>query len=130
MIVDKPVDPSTISRDVLDTNNTPFETTIPSIREFVSRGSVRRAFLDAKIGSLKAELDKLLEERNLLDTEIRKHEGALSPLRRIPPEILSLILTLASPFTASVMNIEDGPWALSAVCGQWRSIVLAQPRLW
>ncbi|KAJ7812034.1 hypothetical protein B0H14DRAFT_2377905, partial [Mycena olivaceomarginata] len=85
---------------------------------------------DTKIYSLQAELDKLLEERDSLDTEIRKHEGALSPLRRIPPEILSLIFDFASPFTECFMIIEDGPWPLSAVCSRWRSIALSQPSLW
>ncbi|KAJ7314375.1 hypothetical protein DFH08DRAFT_755855, partial [Mycena albidolilacea] len=129
-LVDKPVH-SPISRDILDANNDPpAEHNLLSIRESVSRGSARRAFLDTKISSLQAKLDKLLEERDSLDTEIRKHEGALSPLRRIPPEVLSLIFDFASPFTECFVIIEDGPWPLSAVCSRWRSIALCQPSLW
>ncbi|KAJ7812042.1 hypothetical protein B0H14DRAFT_3753978, partial [Mycena olivaceomarginata] len=82
------------------------------------------------IASLKAELAKLLEERESLDAEVRRHEGALSPLRRTPVEIISLIFTFAAPFRSDVMNVEEGPWVLSAVCSRWRTIALSQPSLW
>ncbi|KAJ7738101.1 hypothetical protein B0H14DRAFT_2407992, partial [Mycena olivaceomarginata] len=127
---DKPVDSSTVSRDILNTNDAPTEHNLPSIREFVSCGSVCRAYLDAKIAPLRAELNKLLEECNFLNTKIQKHEGALSPLCRIPPEILLLIFTCALPSTTSLMNLKDGPWPLSRVCSQWRTIALSQPSLW
>ncbi|KAJ6593312.1 hypothetical protein B0H19DRAFT_16957 [Mycena capillaripes] len=131
--LNQPVGSSPISRVILDTNNPPAEANLSSIREFVSRGSARREVLDAKIGSLKAELEKLLEERNFLDTEIRKHEGALSPLRRMPTEIISLIFTFATPPVTpsnNLMDVQEGPWVLSAVCGRWRTIILSSPWFW
>ncbi|KAJ7631368.1 hypothetical protein DFH06DRAFT_1224340 [Mycena polygramma] len=130
---DKSVDPSTISRDILDTNDPPADFNISSIREFVSRGSARRAVLDSKIAPLKAELKKLVDERNALDTEIRKHEGAISPLRRLPTEVICIIFTLALPpfaYSSNVMNVHEGPWVLSAVCSRWRTIALSQPCFW
>ncbi|KAJ7314386.1 hypothetical protein DFH08DRAFT_652339, partial [Mycena albidolilacea] len=114
----------------LDTNSPPAEYNHPALRAFVSRGSARRAYLDAKTASLKAELEKLLEERDSLDAEVRKHEGALSPLRRMPVEIISLIFKFAAPFRSYVMNVKEGPWTLSAVCSRWRNIALSQPSLW
>ncbi|KAK7024911.1 F-box domain-containing protein [Favolaschia claudopus] len=135
-----PVEPSTISKEILDTNNPPAEHDFPALREFVARGSARRAVLDSKISPLKAELDKLLEERNALDVEIRKHEGAISPLRHLPTEILSLIFTYAvhpaEPFSffayqlSSFMDMKSGPLPLSAVCSRWRRIALSQSSLW
>ncbi|KAJ7763667.1 hypothetical protein DFH07DRAFT_812712 [Mycena maculata] len=72
-------------------------------------------------------LDTLLEERNALDLEVRKHEGALSPLRRMPPELLSLIFQNALfPHYPSA----DTPWIISAVCSRWRNITLSLPSLW
>ncbi|KAF7356231.1 F-box domain-containing protein [Mycena venus] len=132
--VDEPIDPSTVPRDILDTNDPPAEYNFPSIQEFVSRGSARRAFLDAKIAPLQEELGKLLEERNALDTEIRKHEGALSPLRRMPTEIISLIFTtfIATDLLENygIMDIHGGPWVLGAVCSRWRNVILSQPCFW
>ncbi|KAF8217035.1 hypothetical protein K438DRAFT_1557946, partial [Mycena galopus ATCC 62051] len=136
-MADEPVGSSRVPRDILDANNPAAECHIASIREFVSLGTARRAFLDAKMAPLKAELHKLLEECESLDTEIRKHEGALSPLRRMPTEIMSLIFTFASPpFSCCrrgiswLMSSEEGPWVLSAVCSRWRNIALSQPNLW
>ncbi|KAJ7879187.1 hypothetical protein B0H14DRAFT_3773701 [Mycena olivaceomarginata] len=119
---DKPVDPSPIPRDILDTNNPPAEYNHPALRAF--------SVLDATITALKAELSKLLEERESLDAEVRKHEGALSPLRRMPVEIVSLIFKFAAPFRSYVMSVKEGPWILSAVCSRWRTIALSQPNLW
>ncbi|KAJ6481255.1 hypothetical protein C8R47DRAFT_1135170 [Mycena vitilis] len=128
-----PVNPSTIPRHILDTNEPPADFNISSLREFVSRGSARRTVLDSRIAPLKAELEKLLGERNSLDAEIRKHEGALSPLRRVPTEIICTIFTLAlhpSTYSSNIINVEEGPWVLSAVCSRWRTIVLSQPCFW
>ncbi|KAK7024947.1 F-box domain-containing protein [Favolaschia claudopus] len=132
------VELSKIPEDILDTNNPPADHNIPALREFVAKGNARRAFLDSKISLLKLELDKLLEERNALDLEIRKHEGAISPLRHLPPEILSLIFTYAVQPCKTLkdrknqylLDSESGPWPLGAVCARWRRIVLFQPTLW
>ncbi|KAK7024921.1 F-box domain-containing protein [Favolaschia claudopus] len=128
-----PVESSTISKDILDTNNPPAEHDFPALREFVARGSARRAVLDSKISLLKAELDKLLEERNALDVEIQKHEGAISPLRHLPTEILSIIFMYAVQFSFThqhSMDMKSGPIPLSAVCSRWRRIALSQSSLW
>ncbi|KAJ6592315.1 hypothetical protein DFH09DRAFT_1025215 [Mycena vulgaris] len=74
-------------------------------------------------------MEKLLEERTSLDTDIRKHEGAISPLRRMPTELLSLIFKYMLPPYATP-RVDPGPWAISAVCSRWRTIVLSQPALW
>ncbi|KAK7024915.1 hypothetical protein R3P38DRAFT_1054100 [Favolaschia claudopus] len=86
--------------------------------------------------SLKAKLDALLNERRTLDIQIGKHLGALSPLRRVPTEILSLIFESAvdpgerpgAPWGEILMNMV--PWDLSNVCVRWRRIALSQPNLW
>ncbi|KAJ7117452.1 hypothetical protein C8R44DRAFT_790751 [Mycena epipterygia] len=123
-----PVGPSTVPADILENNNPPAEFNIPAIREFVARGSARRTCLDAKIASLRASLDALLQERNPLDAEIRKHEGALSPLRCMPTELLSLIFKYTLP--PHTPGARSGPWVIGAVCSRWRTIVLSQPSLW
>ncbi|KAK7024918.1 hypothetical protein R3P38DRAFT_2951765 [Favolaschia claudopus] len=85
---------------------------------------------------LKTELDALLNESRTLDIQISKHLGALSPLRCIPTELLSLIFEFAvqpgehpgSPWGTILTNMV--PWDLSDVCARWRRIALSQPNLW
>ncbi|KAJ6582031.1 hypothetical protein B0H19DRAFT_929574, partial [Mycena capillaripes] len=119
---------SLVSRDILDTNDPPIESQIPFLRDFVSMGRARMTALDAKIASLQSSLDKLREERDGLDMEVQKHEGGLSPLRRMPTEILSLIFTFTLP--PYQPGAEPAPWTVSAVCARWRLIVISQPYFW
>ncbi|KAK7012799.1 hypothetical protein R3P38DRAFT_3014489 [Favolaschia claudopus] len=92
--------------------------------------------VDVEPSPLKTELDELLNGRRDLDIQIGKHLGALSPLRRIPTELLSLIFEFAidpgerpgAPLGEILMNMV--PWELSNVCARWRRIALSQPNLW
>ncbi|KAJ7694655.1 hypothetical protein B0H17DRAFT_1009229 [Mycena rosella] len=121
-------DTTPISSDILYTNNPPADAQIPSIRDYISNGLARTTHLNEAIASLQVSLDKLIEERDALDIEIGKHKGALSPLRRIPPEILSHIFTFTLP--SHCPSADSAPWIVSSVCARWRAITLSQPRLW
>ncbi|KAJ7019453.1 hypothetical protein C8F04DRAFT_1051739 [Mycena alexandri] len=75
------------------------------------------------MASLEAALDKLREERNALNIEIRRHQ-----LRNMPLEVLSLIFTFTfRPYHAVP---EPAPWSISAVCTRWRNTVISQPCFW
>ncbi|KAJ7429899.1 hypothetical protein FB451DRAFT_1291523 [Mycena latifolia] len=115
--------PTPVPRDIIDTNNPPSDAQIPSIRDFVSGAHARMIQLNAAI-------DKLIQEREALDVEIRKYQGALSPIRRIPTEILSHIFTFALPPHLPERASESAPWIISAVSARWRAIVLSQPHFW
>ncbi|KAJ7625619.1 hypothetical protein FB45DRAFT_921869 [Roridomyces roridus] len=112
---------------ILETNEPPTESQIPSIRDFISRARSHKSLLDSKIAQVQSLLQELLSERDEVDNEIRKHEGALSPLRRMPPEILSLIFT--STFSRTLFSEQSAPWIASAVCSRWRLIALS-PTFW
>ncbi|KAJ7918621.1 hypothetical protein B0H13DRAFT_2269015 [Mycena leptocephala] len=119
-----PFDPSLVSSDILETNDPPLESQIPFLRDFVARGRARMDVLNPKIALLQSALDELLEERDKLDIEIREHKGGLSPLRRMPTEILSHIFSLV------LRPSESAPWTVSAVCARWRTTVISQPSFW
>ncbi|KAJ7864031.1 hypothetical protein B0H13DRAFT_1088406 [Mycena leptocephala] len=122
-----PFSPTPAPNDILETNNPPLESEIPLLQDFVSRGRARMTVLDSRLALLQSSFSKLLEERDELDIEIRKYEGALSPLRRLPTEIISLIFT----FTLRLrVNDESAPWTVSAVCARWRATVIFQPCFW
>ncbi|KAG7091671.1 hypothetical protein E1B28_010690 [Marasmius oreades] len=79
---------------------------------------------------------KIVEESTtrilLLEETSRRYHSILSPIRRIPAEILSFILTLA------VKKNRFGPPGysrshaslLSSVCAFWRSVTLDDPYIW
>ncbi|KAJ7312372.1 hypothetical protein DFH08DRAFT_756381 [Mycena albidolilacea] len=122
-----PLAPTVVSVDILETNNPPLASQIPMLRDFISHRRAHRAALDAKIAVLQTALATLFEQKVELDLEIGIHEGALSPLRRIPAEILSHIFAFTLP---PHLDTESAPWAVSAVCARWRAIIISQPCFW
>ncbi|KAJ7656522.1 hypothetical protein DFH06DRAFT_1132448 [Mycena polygramma] len=68
-----------------------------------------------------------------LDGDIRKDEEPFSKLHDLPIELLLLVFAFAMPpFTppSGFLGLREGPWALSAVCHGWRTLVLSQPSFW
>ncbi|KAJ7647871.1 hypothetical protein FB45DRAFT_210328 [Roridomyces roridus] len=124
-----PLEPSETPREILACNEPTPEIHVPSLQAFIARGISRRTRLDSKIAVLQAALKKTVAERNLLAAEIREHQGALSPLRGLPIEILASIFVLL-PSENLLAPGASGPWCISAVCSRWRAIALSLPSLW
>ncbi|KAG7093390.1 hypothetical protein E1B28_007071 [Marasmius oreades] len=84
----------------------------------------------AEINRLKARMIALEMRRDRLDETITNYRSLLSPICRMPIEILGHIFS----FCCETNHISDLDSAIvivfSAVCGHWRGIVLATPRLW
>ncbi|KAJ7742840.1 hypothetical protein B0H16DRAFT_1018744, partial [Mycena metata] len=116
--------------EILETNNPPPESQIPSLRDFISRALARATCIDAEIATLQSAIDKLLSEREALNTEVQKHKGAISPLRRLPTEMLSLIFTFALAPRQDSISAPSAPWTISAVCARWRTTAISQPCFW
>ncbi|KAJ6592314.1 hypothetical protein DFH09DRAFT_1358042 [Mycena vulgaris] len=114
-----------IPGDILATNRPPLEPEILRIRSVIAEERARKTRLDAQIAALEATLNKFTEDRHVLEAEILGYEGTLSPLRRMPPELLSLIFTLARRPSG-----DPAPWTVSQVCRRWREIAIYQPSFW
>ncbi|KAJ6597562.1 hypothetical protein DFH09DRAFT_1132159 [Mycena vulgaris] len=101
---------------------------------------------DTEISRLKAELSKLEADRAALHGHCDGCRGLLSPIRRLPSEILVEIFALyersftpvfdARPKSSSSLDIEmsrlakTSLLAVSAVCARWHTIVMGTPTLW
>ncbi|KAJ6582024.1 hypothetical protein B0H19DRAFT_522388 [Mycena capillaripes] len=120
--------PTLVSSDTLEKNDPPVESELPHLREFISRGSARMRVLDARIALLQASLDKIIQEKDELDIEVRRHEGSFSAMRRIPMEIMSLIFSFT--LRPHQQDTAPAPWTISAVCVRWRATVISQPCFW
>ncbi|KAJ7715835.1 hypothetical protein B0H16DRAFT_263173 [Mycena metata] len=128
------------TQSLLTSNDPPLETQIQTIEDFILAGSTRLAALDDQIESQRAcstATVGLITERDALDQSVREHNAVLSPIRRIPTEILFHIFLLTLPHTKRVpgvmgrkQNIPAPPWRLGHVCKHWRDCALAYRRLW
>ncbi|KAF5349078.1 hypothetical protein D9756_009428 [Leucocoprinus leucothites] len=91
--------------------------------------------LDAKIASAemalvqlvreaKASIAKMAEEKSRLEEDEATTKSYLSPVRRLPAELLREI------FLWHFEEHEACAWVLAAVCSSWRRLALRTPKLW
>lgn len=96
----------------------------------VPRYRTSLARVDTRLDLIMASFEKTSLERWSLVAQIGKLQGAHSPLRRLPTELLSLIFTFANIPGSDPLAYKRSPWNFSQVCAQWRAIALAQLALW
>ncbi|THU80739.1 hypothetical protein K435DRAFT_695058 [Dendrothele bispora CBS 962.96] len=67
----------------------------------------------------------LKSRRQKVASYIHKHRGLLSPMRRLPPEIIAELFPYCLPSAhPPTRNLSDAPLSLTLVCKQWRGIVI------
>ncbi|KAJ6530859.1 hypothetical protein DFH09DRAFT_994426, partial [Mycena vulgaris] len=80
-------------------------------------------------------MEQLEDERASLSRYHTQHKAILSPIRRIPSEILAEIFSWTLPSVLHVrrrraLNVADSPWVLTHTSGRWRAVALSTPLLW
>ncbi|RDB27571.1 hypothetical protein Hypma_003901 [Hypsizygus marmoreus] len=87
--------------------------------------------LDAEIALIQDTLREPLLRRQREYSRLQSYRAALSPLRTVPNEILSIIFTYSVTGPIEVPGYLDGePWNLSHVCSRWRQVALGEQDLW
>ncbi|KAF7342616.1 F-box domain-containing protein [Mycena sanguinolenta] len=127
-----PTDPQTLARfeQLSTTNEPPQASELAFIRPIIDKASARLASLDEEISRLQSRLQKLEDARAALSEYHAKTTVILSPMRRIPPEIIGEIFSCTLPTIRDALSVENCPWVLTHVCGGWRDVALSIPSLW
>ncbi|KAJ7072769.1 hypothetical protein C8F01DRAFT_1105150, partial [Mycena amicta] len=91
--------------------------------------------LDTKISATRGILQAFEHQRAQLSTETAEFCAILSPVRLVPPEILSEVFCHLAPTLPLASDpqreqVEHPPWALALVCRSWRAVALSLPQLW
>ncbi|KAJ7652800.1 hypothetical protein DFH06DRAFT_1090271, partial [Mycena polygramma] len=121
--------PLPATHPLLTHNDPPAESETPKILDFLASARKRRDSLDSKIAAVADILCTLAKERDLLAQDIRSHEGAISPLRQLPTEILCRIFVMALKPLAN-FELPKAPWYLGQISKRWREIAIGMPVLW
>ncbi|KAK0495083.1 hypothetical protein EDD18DRAFT_1332974 [Armillaria luteobubalina] len=93
---------------------------------------------------LEKQTSILRHKRLALNERIRERKALLSPVRRLPPEVLVLIFheTIEFPWKRINANDDwrcfdldrqfdaDSPWSIASVSRRWREVSLSFPELW
>ncbi|KAJ7019195.1 hypothetical protein C8F04DRAFT_975995, partial [Mycena alexandri] len=119
------------SASKLGTNYCPRDEEILEIRDLLVEPLTRLKRLDARIADLQKTIDKLTEERVAVSIYVDAHRALVSPVRRLPLEILQEIFVACLPTHRNcVMSMTEAPVLLGRICSSWRALSLTTPRLW
>ncbi|KZP30998.1 hypothetical protein FIBSPDRAFT_725040, partial [Athelia psychrophila] len=102
------------------------------ITELLTVAQLTVAQIDIKIEDMQTKLAGLLTKRNSRQEVMNCHDSLLSPIRRLPDEILRHIFFLCLPVSKdkSGISIKRAPPLLTQVCISWRTCALSSQRLW
>ncbi|KAJ7167971.1 hypothetical protein C8R46DRAFT_1094602 [Mycena filopes] len=125
----------------LRTNSIPTE--FSHFRQIVASSPSDLARYDTEIDKLQQTLKRLSSERDSLQIYSHRCSSLLTPIRRIPPEVLAQIFDLCAldpvPFADADAELPDHAIAralqghlarVSQVCFRWHETVLGTPWLW
>ncbi|KAJ7502628.1 hypothetical protein B0H11DRAFT_2363514 [Mycena galericulata] len=115
----------------LGTNYSPKDEEIAEIKALLIEPSLRLKSLNDEIADLQRAIEKLEEQRDGLDAHIEAHTALISPLRRMPPDMIQEIFMACLPTHRNcVMSAKEAPVLLGRICSSWRTLSLSTPRLW
>ncbi|KAJ7592787.1 hypothetical protein C8J56DRAFT_1161829 [Mycena floridula] len=84
-----------------------------------------------EISRLTAAIDKLVLEREKLQSNVVAYKAVLAPIRLLPEDMLREIFVNCLPSNKpACITITDAPLLLGRICRSWRKIALSTSALW
>ncbi|KAF5356625.1 hypothetical protein D9758_008250 [Tetrapyrgos nigripes] len=84
-----------------------------------------------EINQLERRLSSLRDVRRGLELRASRYRSLLSPIRRLPPELLSYVFEFACADPALIGSyLRSFPVQISQVCTSWRNLARSTPKLW
>ncbi|KAJ7654672.1 hypothetical protein DFH06DRAFT_1416513 [Mycena polygramma] len=125
--------PGTRHHILMKSNEPPLDSDVVVVQSVISEADERLAWLANEISQLRDRLQRLEEEQVSLSSFRAQNSTILSPLRRMPPELLSEIFAWTLPSVKQKrrkLRIMDSPWVFTHVSRHWRAIAVLNPALW
>ncbi|KAJ7706735.1 hypothetical protein B0H17DRAFT_1001168 [Mycena rosella] len=129
--------PKTLARhlQLMSTNAPPETIELAFIRTVAEKTRVRLADLENQMVGLRERVQQLEDEHILLSRYHAQNQAIISPLRRMPPEVLGDIFSWTLPSVRDALerlrfDMSHSPWVLAQVCSRWRAVALSTPSLW
>jgi len=118
------MDANTPFASVLGTNFIPSESDVQLINAYLVSPLSEITQLDLEISRLQAKRDDIY-------ARIQPYQALLSPIRRLPLEIMERIFVFCLPTQRHpAMSTLEAPLKLGRICSSWRSFAYSCPRLW
>ncbi|KAF9560630.1 hypothetical protein CPC08DRAFT_665167 [Agrocybe pediades] len=117
--------------EYLHTNYVPNNIDRSHIQQLLSEPEQSLRRLNNEIERLQTVLNDLQGQRDALGLVIHEHYRLLTPIRRLPDDMLSEIFLWCLPDKHNaVMSAAEAPLLLGRVCSRWRYVAYRTPRLW
>ena len=121
--------PSSPALELLQSGVVPDPSTALLIKDLLVNARVTLCSVNHEIEKISKFLSYLREKSEALEDTISQHAQSLTPIRRIPDDILSEIFSLVlHPY--SEINARSGPLLFSRVCRAWRQCAQTSQRIW
>ncbi|KAJ6463497.1 hypothetical protein C8R45DRAFT_521673 [Mycena sanguinolenta] len=115
----------------LNTNYVPSDSEVLEIRALLLDPEDELARIDTRIGDMEIALAELKEQRASLKAPIDAHKALISPMRRIPHDVLLEIFCACLPSEHNALiDSAEAPLVLGRICKHWRSVAYLTPILW
>ncbi|KAF7374450.1 hypothetical protein MSAN_00329100 [Mycena sanguinolenta] len=117
--------------DRLNTNYVPSDPEVLEIRALLAEPEIQLARIDAQIEKMETALAQLKAQRASLKRPIDAHKVLLSPIRRIPHDVLVEIFLACLPSKHhALIDPTQAPMLLGRICRHWSSVAYSTPMLW
>ncbi|KAJ7140794.1 hypothetical protein C8R44DRAFT_726512 [Mycena epipterygia] len=91
----------------LGTNYCPTDEEITEIQSLIFEPALRVQRLDDEIADLQKAIDKLAEERTSLNAYVEAHKALISPVRRLPFDVIQEIFVTCIPIHRERIEISQ-----------------------
>ncbi|KAF7297567.1 F-box domain-containing protein [Mycena kentingensis (nom. inval.)] len=116
---------------LLGTNYAPTEAEVVDITAILDRKNAHLCTLDTQIAALQQTMDKILAQRRVLAEDIQAHRALLSPIKRVPVDVLrEIFIACMSTKRDCLMSASEAPVLLTRVCSSRSQIAISTPQLW
>ncbi|KAJ7263448.1 hypothetical protein C8J57DRAFT_436933 [Mycena rebaudengoi] len=117
--------------NILHTNVIPSDSECQSICDLIKGAREEAARLAQQISEMQVVLDGLVKKRDQMNEFIDAHLALVSPVRRLPDDIVGAIILACLPPTRNpIISGHEAPLLLCRISRTWRNVALSTPRLW
>lgn len=124
---------SPIPKHLLETNDPPLESEEMLLRQIIEEADFQKDISQLDDGIARAELMLIAmkRRRSEIQASALAAKGVVSPIRRVPKEIIiEIVLYALHHDSGTTLNVKQGPWVYSQVCRLWREEILSRRGIW
>ncbi|KAE9402265.1 hypothetical protein BT96DRAFT_778919, partial [Gymnopus androsaceus JB14] len=115
---------------VIQTNYAPTAEELVRSKVLLSNSQLQLSQLESEVARVQSVLDDSSHRREIVKKYNESHRALMSPIRRLPTEMLSEIFLRCLPVHYPVGDVSQAPLLLTFISREWRQTAIGTPSLW